>query len=360
MAITHESRTSETTPKSTSETTPKSKSADELSPAESQDLQALFKEARRRETRRRLGIGTLVTLVIGAAVVVALSAGHTDHRPQRITTSTSSSAVPDPATEISSVTVTVTRNTITSRDTVADGDGQIVTTTLGDRPLQMNVARFNFGDSLPRSNTEAAYLKGLAAAETSSEVVTVGKVTTEYQPLGGPFVTVCTPACTRTTRGWVAYPISATKLPPTARYSPSLVLDGLMSIEARPLARIGTAVVTGVRTTEYRELVDAAKWSGATALKLSAIFYPRTPPATKEIDLWLDSQGRLRQVQVSSHGLEGPAGDVTIPTLNVSTWTFSNFNRTPRVTPPRRNDTLFETRPPESTCSGPSALSCPV
>jgi len=119
-------------------------------------------------------------------------------------------------------------------------------------------------------------------------------------------------------------------------------------------------VIAGVRTTEYRESIDAAKWSGATALALSAVFYPQTPPTTKEIDLWLDGQGRLRQVQVSSHGLEGPGGDVTIPTLNVGTWTFSNFNHAACVAVPPRSDVLFEAKPPVSTCRAPSEFSCPI
>jgi hypothetical protein len=109
------------------------------------------------------------------------------------------------------------------------------------------------------------------------------------------------------------------------------------------ITTVGNALINGTPTTHYRAQVDlsrAAATMGADANDASAL--AQTVGRTLPTDVWIDAQGRLRQLKVSLdlNTLRAPQG-VTLPTqargtavLTVDLW---NFGVTVHPVPPPAN-----------------------
>ncbi len=277
--------------------------------------EAITLEARRAGGRRRV---TLVAAVVGAAALIGAVlavgvSGGGGSGPTRITS-------PQPLLSAAAAT-----------EAARSADVSLV--------LTVGTTVTNVQGSADLSTGNADVTADLPAGLGTAEVLSVGQVAYVRLPpgmqsiFGGkPWVKADLPMV----EGLAGAQIGVPGLGSGFQFSG--ILDWLRGVSGQVTA-VGSETIHGDATTHYRAEVDLAKAAASapaarqSELQQAAIAAGQTIP----VDIWLDSEGRLRQMTVSFDPAKAhlPAGAaLDSPGVVVATVDLWNFGAPVNVTPP--------------------------
>jgi hypothetical protein len=117
---------------------------------------------------------------------------------------------------------------------------------------------------------------------------------------------------------------------------------------------VGPATINGVETIQYNVVIDVAKAAQASGNTGMAAVLKCFNASTFPMSVWVDSQGRARQIQFSWPDLNFGSSSISVS----STVQFTNFGEPVSVTPPAAGDVQPLSSITPSTSTSSSLSSC--